>query len=55
MYLAEKDEVVIQSDGRPGKAKSDFQSYADALWWGVVSHVEILLIDYKFSFISSIM
>ncbi|CAG2163607.1 unnamed protein product [Oppiella nova] len=37
MYLAEKDEVVIQSDGRPGKAKSDFQSYADALWWGVIT------------------
>ena len=38
MYLAEKDEVAIGADGRPGKAKSDFQSYADALWWGVVSH-----------------
>ncbi|CAG2116995.1 unnamed protein product, partial [Medioppia subpectinata] len=37
MYLAEKDEIPIQADGRPGKAKSDFQSYADALWWGVVS------------------
>jgi len=37
MYLAEKDEVEISPNGRPGKAKSDFQSYADALWWGVVS------------------
>lgn len=37
MYLAEKDEVAVSPDGRPGKAKSDFQSYADALWWGVVS------------------
>ncbi|CAG2118195.1 unnamed protein product [Medioppia subpectinata] len=37
MYLAEKDEIPIQADGRPGKAKSDFQSYADALWWGVIT------------------
>ena len=30
VYLAEKD--VIGPDG-----KSDFDTYADALWWGVVS------------------
>ena len=29
VYLAEKD--VIGPDG-----KSDFDTYADALWWGVV-------------------
>ena len=32
MYLAEKDAV-----GENGK--TDFTSYADALWWGVVSTV----------------
>ena len=32
VYLAEKDAV------RPDTLKSDFASYADALWWGVVSH-----------------
>ncbi|UYV70629.1 KCNQ1 [Cordylochernes scorpioides] len=32
MYLAEKDENVDGSFDR----KSDFTSYADALWWGVV-------------------
>ena len=31
VYLAEKDAV------RPDTLKSDFESYADALWWGVVS------------------
>ena len=31
VYLAEKDE-----------GRSDFASYADALWWGVVSFVHIL-------------
>ena len=30
VYLAEKD--VVGPDG-----KSDFDTYADALWWGVVS------------------
>ena len=30
VYLAEKD--YIADDGR-----TDFRSYADALWWGVVS------------------
>lgn len=39
MYLAEKDEVTPINEGGTGKARSDFQSYADALWWGVVSHV----------------
>jgi hypothetical protein len=45
MYLAEKDESgnsddrpgEHKSDGKFGRSKSDFQSYADALWWGVVS------------------
>ena len=32
VYLAEKDTEV------PG-GKSDFTSYADALWWGVVSAI----------------
>lgn len=31
VYLAEKD--TIGQDG----TKTDFTSYADALWWGVVS------------------
>lgn len=32
VYLAEKDAV-----GPNGEQKTDFASYADALWWGVVS------------------
>lgn len=31
VYLAEKD--AVDEEGRTG-----FSSYADALWWGVVSH-----------------
>ncbi|CAH0393681.1 unnamed protein product [Bemisia tabaci] len=31
VYLAEKD--VVRADGKPG----DFTSYADALWWGVIT------------------
>ena len=36
VYLAEKDAV------RPDTLKSDFESYADALWWGVVSLLHVL-------------
>lgn len=40
MYLAEKDEFEnetrIDKNGQ-SVPKSDFKSYADALWWGVVS------------------
>jgi len=32
VYLAERDTQQIGPDGRPA-----FGSYADALWWGVVS------------------
>ncbi|CAN7975927.1 unnamed protein product, partial [Ixodes persulcatus] len=32
MYLAEKDAMGIEG-------KSDFTSYADALWWGVVKYI----------------
>jgi hypothetical protein len=32
VYLAEKDTHQIGPDGKPA-----FSSYADALWWGVVS------------------
>lgn len=34
VYLAEKDAV-----SKDGKSRNDFSSYADALWWGVVSHI----------------
>lgn len=32
VYLAEKDAV-----GGEGKNTGDFSSYADALWWGVIT------------------
>ncbi|KAK5643596.1 hypothetical protein RI129_007441 [Pyrocoelia pectoralis] len=34
VYLAEKDAGDVGSDG---KNKGDFSSYADALWWGVIT------------------
>ncbi|KAF5286745.1 hypothetical protein FQA39_LY04168 [Lamprigera yunnana] len=34
VYLAEKDAGEVGSDG---KNKGDFSSYADALWWGVIT------------------
>lgn len=37
VYLAEKDAV-----GPNGEQKTDFASYADALWWGVVSLIRII-------------
>lgn len=37
VYLAEKDAV-----SKDGKSRNDFSSYADALWWGVVSYVRKL-------------
>lgn len=33
VYLAEKDEKTDGADGKP----NSFNTYADALWWGVVS------------------
>lgn len=40
VYLAEKD--VIGPDG-----KTDFSSYADALWWGVVSENSFFIIFFN--------
>ena len=34
VYLAEKNEDGVENDG---STKTDFNSYADALWWGVVT------------------
>ena len=35
VYLSEKDAVGPNGE----KIKSDFETYADALWWGVVSSI----------------
>jgi len=42
MYLVEKDDVEIGPDGRSGNVTSDFQSFADALWWGIVSVTQFI-------------
>lgn len=36
VYLVEKD--VPEVDAQGGEMKEEFETYADALWWGLVSH-----------------
>jgi hypothetical protein len=42
VYLAEKDEKNEVVGGKP----NSFNTYADALWWGVVSEFSTLLCIY---------